>query len=154
MNWPIFLDWMKTTLLFICRYKHSGTFGNRKYEELSYTKTSKNVTPWLITLLKMRPHHSQPSRENATPTSGASPLASYKEVRPAPPPVPLRSWSRRYFTRGFGVPITLQLNYQIRLKTVLNYSLIVHESEIKYKFSWIESRGLLTPCGFFEKDGD
>ena len=36
----------------------------------------------------MRPHHSQPSRENATPTSGASPLASYKEVRPPTPPPP------------------------------------------------------------------
>ena len=36
--------------------------------------------PILVTLLKMRPHYSQSSRENATPSSGTSPLASYKAV--------------------------------------------------------------------------
>ena len=36
--------------------------------------------PILVTLLKMRPHYSHSSHENATPSSGASPLASYKEV--------------------------------------------------------------------------
>ena len=41
--------------------------------------------PILVTLLKMRPHYSQSSRENATPSSGTSPLASYKEVPPPPP---------------------------------------------------------------------
>ena len=46
------------------QYKHSGSFA---------------------TLLKMRPHDSQSSRENATPFSGTSPLASYKEV-PTPCP--------------------------------------------------------------------
>ena len=34
----------------------------------------------LVTLMKMRPHYSQSSRENATPSRGTSPLASYKEV--------------------------------------------------------------------------
>ena len=34
----------------------------------------------------MRPHYSQSSRENATLSSGTSPLASYKEVPPPPPP--------------------------------------------------------------------
>ena len=38
--------------------------------------------PILVTLLKMRPHYSQSSRENATPSSGTSPLASYKEINP------------------------------------------------------------------------
>ena len=38
--------------------------------------------PILVTLLKMRPHYSQSSRENATPSSGTSPVASYKEVPP------------------------------------------------------------------------
>ena len=41
--------------------------------------------PILVTLLKMQPHYSQSSRENATPatpSSGTSPLASYKEVPP------------------------------------------------------------------------
>ena len=40
--------------------------------------------PTLVTLLKMRPHYSQSSRENATPSSGTSPLASYKGVLPLP----------------------------------------------------------------------
>ena len=30
----------------------------------------------------MRPHYSQSSRENVTPSDGTSPLASYKEVPP------------------------------------------------------------------------
>ena len=38
--------------------------------------------PILVTLLKMRPHYSQSSRENATPPSGTFSLASYKEVTP------------------------------------------------------------------------
>ena len=38
--------------------------------------------PILVTLLKKRPHFSQSSRENATQSSGTSPLASYKEVIP------------------------------------------------------------------------
>ena len=36
--------------------------------------------PILVTLLKMRPHYSQSSRENATPSSGTSPLASWATV--------------------------------------------------------------------------
>ena len=36
----------------------------------------------LVTLLKMRPHYSQSSRENATPVSGSSSLASSEEVPP------------------------------------------------------------------------
>ena len=34
----------------------------------------------LVTVMKIQPHNSQPSRENATPSSGTSPLASYEEV--------------------------------------------------------------------------
>ena len=56
------------------QYKHSGTFANRKYEELSYPKKSENA----------RPHSSQSSHENATPSSYISPLACYKEVPPTP----------------------------------------------------------------------
>ena len=40
----------------------------------------------LVTLLKMQPHYGQSSRENATPSSGTSPVASYKEVPPPPTP--------------------------------------------------------------------
>ena len=42
------------------------------------------VDPILVTLLKMRPHYSQSIHENATPSSGTSPLASYKEAPPPP----------------------------------------------------------------------
>ena len=45
--------------------------------------------PILVTLLKMRLHYSQFGRENTTPSSGTSPLASYKEV-PLPLPLPPR----------------------------------------------------------------
>ena len=38
----------------------------------------------------VRPHYSQSSRENAIPSSGTSPLASYKEI----PPDPIRRESR------------------------------------------------------------
>ena len=38
--------------------------------------------PILVTLLKMRPHYSHSNRENETPPSGTSPLASFKEVPP------------------------------------------------------------------------
>ena len=40
--------------------------------------------PTLVTALKMRPHYSQSTCENVTPSSGTSPLASYKED---PPPL-------------------------------------------------------------------
>ena len=68
--------------------KLSGTFANRKCEELSYPpppkKKKEMCDPILVTLLKMRPHYSQSSRENATPSSGTSRLASYKEDPPPP----------------------------------------------------------------------
>ena len=41
--------------------------------------------PILVTLLKLLPHYSKSSCENATPSSGTSLLASYKEVPPPPP---------------------------------------------------------------------
>ena len=42
--------------------------------------------PILAILLKMQPHYSQSSRENAALTSGTSLVASYKEVLPPHPP--------------------------------------------------------------------
>ena len=70
------------------QYKHSGSFANHKCEELSYAKNQKMCNPILVTLLKQRPHYIQSSHKNATPSSGTSPLASYKEVNPPPPPPP------------------------------------------------------------------
>ena len=75
-----FLDWMESTLLFI----YSSNIlvrlliGNMK--NCLTPKNPKMCDPILVTLLKMRPHYSQSSRENATPSSGTSPVASYKEV--------------------------------------------------------------------------
>ena len=41
--------------------------------------------PILVTLIKMQPHYSQSSRENATPSSDTSPLAFYLDIFPPPP---------------------------------------------------------------------
>ena len=71
-------------LTFHLQYKYSGMFANRKYEELSNPKRPKMCDPILVTLLKMWPHYSQSSRENATLSCSTSLLASYKEVT-APP---------------------------------------------------------------------
>ena len=68
------------------QYKYSGTFANRRYEQLFYPKNPKLCEPTLVTLLKMQPHYSQSSCENATPSNSTSPLASYKEVPPPPAP--------------------------------------------------------------------
>ena len=70
----------KEHLTFHLQYKHYAKFANCKYEKLSHHKYQKMCDPILATLLKMRPHDSQSSHENATPSSGTSPLASYKEV--------------------------------------------------------------------------
>ena len=48
---------------------------------MSYPQKSENVRP-ILAVLKMQPRSSQSSGENATPSSGTSPLASYKEVPP------------------------------------------------------------------------
>ena len=71
---------------FHLQYIHSGMFANRKCEKLSYPQNPKMCNPILVTTLKMQPHYSQSRHENATPSSGKSPLASYEEVPPSPPP--------------------------------------------------------------------
>ena len=82
MNLPIF-RLNEEHFTFLLQYKHSKTLANRKYGELSYPKNPKICDPILVTLLEMRPYYSQSSRENVTPSSGISPLASYKAV-PSP----------------------------------------------------------------------
>ena len=54
------------------QYKLSVTFADRKYEERSYAP---KIRKWATPLKSY-------SRENATPSSGTSPLACYKEVPP------------------------------------------------------------------------
>ena len=65
MNGPIFLKLNKEHITSHLQYKHSGTFANRKCEELSYPQNPKMCDPIVVTLLKMQPHYGQSSRENA-----------------------------------------------------------------------------------------
>ena len=78
-----FLNWMKNTLLF--------TYSTNI---LVRARNPKMYHPILVTLMKMRPYYSQSSRENATPSRGTSPLASYKEVAPGTIHLPA-SFARR-----------------------------------------------------------
>ena len=59
---------------FHLQYKHSVTFANRKYEELSHPKNQKMCHPIAV----------NPVVKGVAPSSGTFPLASYKEV-PLPP---------------------------------------------------------------------
>ena len=77
---------MKNTLLFICSTNILVRLLTVNMKNCLTPKNPKMCDPILVTLLKMRPHYSQSSRENATPSSGTSPLASYKEVPPPPQP--------------------------------------------------------------------
>ena len=80
----MYLPYIEWRTLYFSPTVQSGTFAYR------YMKNSLHLTmcdPILVTLLKMRPHKSQSSRENATPSKGTSPLASYKGVPPPPPGV-------------------------------------------------------------------
>ena len=69
-----------------------------------WPKNPKMCDPILVTLLKMQPHYSQSSLENVNPSSGASPLAFYKEVpspQPPPPP-PLRVYLPKWPIKSQG----------------------------------------------------
>ena len=74
MNWPIFyaVNWMKNTLLFTYSANILVRLLTVTWRTVLLEK-SENVGP-----------HSSNSIENATPSSGTSPLASYKEVHPRP----------------------------------------------------------------------
>ena len=71
---------MKNTLLF--------TYSTNILVRLLTVNMNNSLTPILVILLKMQSRYSQSSRENATPSSGTSHLASYKEVLPPPPVAP------------------------------------------------------------------
>ena len=47
MNWTIF-RLNEEHFTFLLQYKHSDTFANRKYEELSYLKNPKMCDPILV----------------------------------------------------------------------------------------------------------
>ena len=72
---------MKNTLLFTYSTNILVRLLTRpKCEELCHPKNPKMCDAILETPLKMQSYYSQSRRENATPSSGTSPLASYKEV--------------------------------------------------------------------------
>ena len=54
MNQDPFFKLNDEHFTFHLQYKHSGTFTNRKYEEVSYPKNSKMCDP--IPVVKMGPH--------------------------------------------------------------------------------------------------
>ena len=76
---------MKNTLLFICSTNILVRLLTVNMKNSLTPKNQKMFDSILVTLLKMRPHYSQSSLENATPSSGTFPLASYKAVPPPPP---------------------------------------------------------------------
>ena len=102
-----FLKLNEEQFTFHLQYKHSGTFANRKYEELSYPKNQKMCDPILVTLLKMRPHYSQSSHEKGTPSSDTSLLASYKEYERAAPYE--RGGDARHLAKGCKFQILVSL---------------------------------------------
>ena len=77
------LYWLKNTLLFICSTYILVCLLTKNMKNCLTQKNPKMSVPILVTLLKMRPHYSQSRHENVTPSSGTSPLASYKEVPPS-----------------------------------------------------------------------
>ena len=74
-----FLDWMKNTLLFICSTNILVRLLTVNMKNCLTPNNPKMCDPIVVTLLKMRPHNSQSGRENATPSSDTSPLASCKK---------------------------------------------------------------------------
>ena len=91
---------MKNTLLFIYSTNILVGLPTVHMKNCLTPRNPKMCDPILVTLLKIRPHYSQSSRENATPSSCTSPLASYKEV-PLPPGRNL--FCQKWYIKGYGV---------------------------------------------------
>ena len=88
-----FLDWMKNNLLFIYSTNILVRLPTVNMKNFLTPKNPKMCDPTLVTVWKMQRHYRQSSRENATPSSGTSPFASYKEVTPPPSPLhPFYTW--------------------------------------------------------------
>ena len=75
---------MKNNLLFIYSTNILVRLLTVNIKNFLTPKNPKMCDPILVTVLKRRLHYSQSSRENATPSSGTFPLASYREVPPPP----------------------------------------------------------------------
>ena len=74
--WPMFLDWMKDTSLFIYSTNILVRLLTINVKNCLTPKNPKMCDPIQVTLLKMQLQYSQSSHENVTPSSGTSPLAS------------------------------------------------------------------------------
>ena len=72
----------------------------------------------------MRPHYNHSSRENATPSSGTSPLASCKGVTPPPGTNIIPRGSVGLTILEFFASYTNQLLFHIFLKHLKNYPMI------------------------------
>ena len=77
---------MKNTLLFTDSTNVLVSLLSVNVKNVLTQKNPKMCDPILETPLKMQPLYSQFGRENATPSSDTSPLASYKEVPPSRDP--------------------------------------------------------------------
>ena len=80
----------------------------------------------------MRPHYSQSSYENATPSSGTFPLASYKEVQPPP-----RAPSPDETTRDFSSTPAQTFDFSCRLCHQSGLGVCSVGSIARLKFLWI-----------------
>ena len=107
-----YIDW-RTLYFFICGTNIRLRLLTVNMKNCLTPKNPKMCDPILVTLLKMRPHYSHSSRENATPSSGTSPLASYKEV-PHPPP-PARNNGASLYT-AFRTSSTVSIKQLLCLK--------------------------------------
>ena len=85
----------------------------------------------------MRPHYSQSSYENATPSSGTFPLASYKEVQPLPSPPPPRAPSPDETTRDFSSTPAQKFDFSCRLCYQSGLGVCWVGSIARLKFLWI-----------------
>ena len=91
--------------------------------------------PILVMLLKMRPHYSQSSRKNETPSSGTSPLAFYKEVHPPPP------------TLGFGSSLITRKSRSVMVWNISFWWLTVCQYwRSKIRLSTYQARGTARRC--------
>ena len=83
-EWTHFFSSMRNTLLFTYSTNILVRLLTVNMNNCLTPKNPKMCDPILVTLLKRRPNYSQSSREEATPSSGTCPSASYKEVPPPP----------------------------------------------------------------------
>ena len=74
--WPMFLDWMKDTLIYIYSTNILVRLLTVNVKNWLTPQNPKMCDPILVTLLKMQSQYSQSSHENVTPSSGTSPIAS------------------------------------------------------------------------------